>query len=84
MLIFLTNWVDSEKTNISSNDVSATYTYWLHRLMPVLLQKKNFLVLCADRSGEEYDVFAKKNVRFYGSSCGIMLNPNKIIKNLDV
>lgn len=37
-----------------------------------------------DRVGSEYDVFAKKKVQFYGSSCAMMLNPTYMIKNLGI
>jgi len=84
VVLFLTNWVDSEKDSIHSNDVAATYKYWLHRLTPVIHSKKCVLVLAADREGKEYDYFSKKNIMFYGSSAAIMLNPHKIISNLDV
>lgn len=46
--------------------------------------KRTTLFLAADRVGKEYDVFAKKETMFYGSSCAIMINPFKIIKNLDI
>jgi len=52
--------VDSEKNEITSSDVAATYNYWIHRLQPILLNKKTFLFLAADRVGTEYDFFAKK------------------------
>jgi len=84
VLVFLTNWVDSEKDNIHSNDIAATYKYWLHRLTPVLLSKKCTLMLIADRAGKEFDYFAKKETMFYGSSAAIMLNPHKILSNLDI
>ena len=29
VLVFLTNWVDSEKDTIHKNDVAATYQYWI-------------------------------------------------------
>lgn len=83
-LVFLTNWVDSEKDDVTSTDIAATYNYWIHRLQPVVLSKKTFLFLAADRVGTEFDVFAKKNTIFYGSSCAIMFNPSKILKNLDI
>lgn len=84
ILLFLSNWVDSEKDTIHTNDVAATYHYWISRLAPVVLAKKCVLVLVADRAGMEFDYFAKKQTRFYGSSAAIMLNPHKIISNLDV
>lgn len=52
LVLFLTNWVDSEKDNIHSNDIAATYKYWLHRLTPILLSKKCVLFLAADRVGK--------------------------------
>lgn len=52
VLLFLTNWVDSEKDVIHSNDIAATYKYWLHRLTPVLLSKRCTLFLAADRVGK--------------------------------
>jgi len=69
---------------ITSNDISATYNYWIHRLQPVILNKQTFLFLASDRVGQEYDFIAKKNITFYGSSCAIMFNPTNIIKNLDI
>ena len=84
MLLFLTNWVDSEKDSIHSNDVAATFKYWLHRLSPVIVSGRCTLMLAADRVGKEFDHFAKKEIMFYGSSAAIMLNPHKIISNLDV
>jgi len=62
--------------------VTATYSYWIHRLKP-LVGGKTSLFLVSDRVGKEYDYFAKKIIRFYGSSCAIMFNPTKVIKNLD-
>jgi hypothetical protein len=56
----LTNWVDSEKKEISNSDVAATYNYWIHRMQPVLLNGRTFLLLVADRVGSEFDFFAKK------------------------
>jgi hypothetical protein len=53
-------------------------------LQPAVLSKKTVLFLAADRVGIEYDVFAKKQTMFYGSSCAIMFNPSKILKNLDI
>lgn len=41
-------------------------------------------MLVADRAGVEFDYFAKRHTRFYGSSSAIMLNPHKILSNLDV
>ena len=84
VLLFLTNWVDSEKEEVRSTDIAATYNYWIHRLRPLILSKKTTLFLAADRVGVEYDVFAKKNTMFYGSSCAMMFNPSKILKNLDI
>ncbi len=83
-LVFLTNWVDSENDNVTSSNVAATYNYWIHRLQPVILAKKTFLFLVADRVGNEYDYFAKKNTMFYGSSAVMMFNPSKVLKNLDI
>jgi hypothetical protein len=68
---------------VHSNDVAATYSYWMHRLTPVVVGKKTVLVLVADRVGREFDYFAKKEIMFYGSSAAIMLNPHKILNNLD-
>jgi hypothetical protein len=53
--------------------------------MPLIqdTKKQRILVFC-DRVGHEYDVFAKKKVQFYGSSCAVMLNPTYMIKNLDI
>lgn len=53
-------------------------------MQPVLLSKKTFLLLAADRVGSEFDFFAKKQISFYGSSCAMMFNPSKILKNLSV
>lgn len=53
-------------------------------MAPVVLSKKAVLMLVADRAGVEFDYFAKKHTRFYGSSSAIMLNPHKILSNLDV
>lgn len=83
-LIFPTNWVDSETDNVTSTHIAATYNYWIHRLQPVVVAKKTFLFLAADRVGTEYDYFAKKNTMFYGSSVAIMFNPSKVLKNLDI
>jgi|JI9StandDraft_1071089.scaffolds.fasta_scaffold83682_1 hypothetical protein len=84
VLVFLTNWVDSEKDTIHKNDVAATYQYWIQRLAPVVLAKKPILVLVADRVGLEFDYFSKRQTRFYGSSTAIMLNPHKVLSNLDI
>lgn len=62
----------------------ATYNYWLHRLRPLINLPKQRLLLFCDRAGYEDDVFAKKKIQFYGSSCAIMLNPTYIIKNLGI
>ena len=50
----------------------------------MVLGKKTLLVLAADRVGTEFDYFAKKEIMFYGSSAAIMINPHKILSNLDV
>jgi protein N-terminal amidase len=84
VLLFLTNWVDSEKEELTNADIAATYNYWIHRLKPLILSKRTTLFLAADRVGVEYDEFAKKNTIFYGSSCAMMFNPSKILKNLDI
>lgn len=69
---------------ITENDIEATYNFWIDRLQPVTLAKQTFLFLGCDRVGKEYDLVAKKNITFYGSSCAIMLNPTKIIEKLDI
>jgi hypothetical protein len=84
MLLF-TNWVDSSTDKVESSHVKATYTYWLSRMMPLIQDtKKQRLLFVCDRVGYENDVFAKKKVQFYGSSCAIMLNPTYMIKNLGI
>lgn len=84
MLLF-TNWVDSSTDKVETSHVKATYNYWLNRMMPLIQDTKNQrLLLFCDRVGCENDVFAKKKVQFYGSSCGIMLNPTYMIKNLGI
>lgn len=52
VIVFLTNWVDSEKEEITKNDIIATYNYWLSRLMPIIKSGKNVLFLAADRVGK--------------------------------
>lgn len=84
VLVFVTNWVDSERDVIHKNDIAATYQYWIQRLAPVILAKKPILFLVADRVGLEFDYFSKRQTRFYGSSAAIMLNPHKILSNLDI
>lgn len=63
------------------------YEYWIHRLTPILNKKKEnskppILFLAADRVGTEYSYFDKKNTHFFGSSCGLMLNPPYLISRL--
>jgi hypothetical protein len=69
---------------VTNTNIAATYNLWIHRLQPVVLSKKTFLFLAADRVGSEYDYYAKKETMFYGSSCAVMLNPAKMLKNLDI
>ena len=78
------NWLDSQNSELHRNDISGTYNYWLNRMTPVTQSKKILLILAANRVGLEHDLFAKKEIRFYGSSAAIMLNPHKILSNLEV
>jgi hypothetical protein len=78
------NWLDSQNSELHRNDISGTYNYWLNRMTPVTLSNKILLILAANRVGMEHDLFAKKETRFYGSSAAIMLNPHKILSNLEV
>ena len=84
VLLFLTNWVDSSAESIEDKDVLAMFNYWMHRLQPLLKGegKRPVLFLAADRVGSEYSYFDKKETHFFGSSCGIMLNPNYIVQKL--
>lgn len=84
VLLFLTNWVDGEKDDITPSDITATYEYWINRLQPIKVSGKPVLFLAADRVGLQYDLIAKKKTMFYGSSCGISFNPLKILSNLDI
>ena len=78
------SWIDSQNNSLHQNDISGTYNYWLNRLSPVNESKRCLLVLATDKVGLEQDVFAGKQIIFYGSSAGIMLNPHKILGHLDI
>lgn len=57
LLLFLTNWVDSQADSVEDSAVIAMYNYWLHRLRPLLsvpsqnLTRDPVLFLAADRVG---------------------------------
>ena len=78
------NWVDSQNNELHRNDISGTYSYWLNRLGPVTASGRVLLSVMVDKVGHELDYFAKKEIVFYGSSAGIMLNPHKILSNLEI
>lgn len=61
------------------------YNFWLNRLLPILKPRseKNVLFLAADRIGEEYSYYDKKNTNFLGSSCALSINPHQLIDRLD-
>ena len=87
VVLFPTNWVDSQADSVEDSVIEAMYNYWLHRLSP-MLNKKNeplkppALFLAADRVGTEYSYYDKKDTHFFGSSCGIMLNPPYLVGRL--
>lgn len=62
-----------------------TYNFWLERLSPILKPKgqRNVLFLAADRIGQEFSYYDKKNIDFLGSSCAISINPHQLIDRLD-
>ena len=56
----------------------------MDRLQPLLkphCQKKRVL-LVANRVGEEYSFYEKKNFWFIGSSCAITINPTLVLDRL--
>lgn len=83
VILFPTNWVDSEP----NNDQSAIeiYNYWLNRLDPLLAPKSNkhILFLAADRVGVEYSYYDKKEITFMGGSCALSINPHKLVSKID-
>lgn len=64
------------------------YNYWLHRMRPLISVtsqgdiKPPVLFFAADRVGQEYSFYDKKNTHFFGSSCAIHLNPPYVIQKL--
>lgn len=58
VILFPTNWIDSDRENEDSSvDI---YNYWLNRLTPILKGKRNIYLLAADRVGREYSYYDKK------------------------
>jgi hypothetical protein len=83
IILFATNWVDHDAKKESSS--IEMYNYWFERLSPILKPRsqRNVLFLAADRIGQEYSYYDKKNIDFLGSSCAMSINPHELIDRLD-
>jgi len=83
VILFPTNWIDSDRDEEDS--AQSIYNYWLDRLRPILKPNSNRkrLFLVANRVGEEFSFYDKKNFWFMGSSCAITINPTYLVDRLD-
>lgn len=83
VILFPTNWIDSDR----HNDDSAwdIYNYWLGRLRPLVkaADKKNVCVLVANRVGSEYSHHDKEQIWFMGGSCLLSIHPHAVLACID-
>ena len=79
LIIFPTNWIDSEPNNNSELHKHELWSYWMDRMRPYQYRnprnKKNVYLLCANRIGKE------KTTTFHGCSCVMKIAPEtQVIK----
>jgi protein N-terminal amidase len=82
VILFLTNWIDSEPEKNSKKEVLSIINYWVQRLEPFLVNKiyKPVYFLAADRCGKE------RETNFIGCSCALKIdekNKPTLLKFLD-
>ena len=74
LIIFPTNWIDSEPNDTSELHKHDLWNYWMERMEPYkkknLKNKKNVYMLCANRIGKE------KTTTFHGCSCIMKIAPD--------
>ena len=74
LIIFPTNWIDSEPNDTSELHKHDLWNYWMERMEPYKKKnsknKKNVYMLCANRIGKE------KTTTFYGCSCIMKIAPD--------
>ncbi len=74
LIIFPTNWIDSEPNDTSELHKHDLWNYWMERMEPYkkknLKNKKNVYMLCANRIGTE------KTTTFHGCSCIMKIAPD--------
>jgi protein N-terminal amidase len=75
LILFLTNWLDSEVNSVGEEAILRTINYWLMRLEPFLERKlkRNLHFLAANRCGKE------RETTFVGCSCAIKIYNGKPI-----
>ena len=73
LIIFPTNWIDSEPNDTSELHKHDLWNYWMERMEPYKKKnsknKKNVYMLCANRIGTE------KTTTFHGCSCIMKIAP---------
>ena len=74
LIIFPTNWIDSEPNDTSELHKHDLWNYWMERMEPYKKKnsknKKNVYMLCANRIGTE------KTTTFHGCSCIMKIAPD--------
>ena len=74
LIIFPTNWIDSEPNDTSELHKHDLWSYWMERMEPYKKKnsknKKNVYMLCANRIGTE------KTTTFHGCSCIMKIAPD--------
>jgi protein N-terminal amidase len=74
LIIFPTNWIDSEPNDTSELHKHDLWNYWMERMEPYKKKnsknKKNVYMLCANRIGKE------KTTTFHGCSCIMKIAPD--------
>ena len=74
LIIFPTNWIDSEPNDTSELHKNDLWSYWMERMEPYKKKnsknKKNVYMLCANRIGTE------KTTTFHGCSCIMKIAPD--------
>ena len=74
LIIFPTNWIDSEPNDTSELHKNDLWNYWMERMEPYKKKnsknKKNVYMLCANRIGTE------KTTTFHGCSCIMKIAPD--------
>jgi protein N-terminal amidase len=81
LILFLTNWLDSEPDVVGEKAILNTINYWLMRLEPFLKRKikKNLHFIAANRCGKE------RETTFVGCSCAVRISNGKplLIDNMN-